>query len=237
MYYVINEPYLMHYGIKGQKWGIRKYQNPDGTLTDAGKARYLRQETKRLRKEFNESRGHKISRKDERGARLKYIEKHYKGDFHDDVDAANRYALSRKRKAVNNTIMAALFLSSAAVTFATLEDKRKTDKAAYELYNKKMSEQNYSEFKTNLDNIDQQFNDQQVRYINNKAVANLSRTGSAAKTEATKEMLRAYSNMNRLKDDAKENYDNLQKAYSNMKSISEDASNLSTKKFIKKYSD
>ena len=31
---------LYHHGTKGQKWGIRRYQNPDGTLTDAGKARY-----------------------------------------------------------------------------------------------------------------------------------------------------------------------------------------------------
>lgn len=32
--------YLIHHGIKGQKWGVRRYQNEDGTLTDAGKARY-----------------------------------------------------------------------------------------------------------------------------------------------------------------------------------------------------
>lgn len=32
--------YLMHHGIKGMKWGVRRYQNDDGTLTAAGKARY-----------------------------------------------------------------------------------------------------------------------------------------------------------------------------------------------------
>lgn len=31
---------LKHFGIKGQKWGIRRYQNEDGTLTDAGKRRF-----------------------------------------------------------------------------------------------------------------------------------------------------------------------------------------------------
>ena len=31
---------LYHHGIKGQKWGIRRYQNPDGTLTAAGRKRY-----------------------------------------------------------------------------------------------------------------------------------------------------------------------------------------------------
>ena len=31
---------LCHHGIKGQKWGIRRYQNPDGSLTKAGAKRY-----------------------------------------------------------------------------------------------------------------------------------------------------------------------------------------------------
>lgn len=31
--------YLAHHGIKGQKWGVRRYQNSDGTLTEEGKAR------------------------------------------------------------------------------------------------------------------------------------------------------------------------------------------------------
>ena len=30
---------LNHHGILGQKWGVRRYQNEDGTLTAAGKAR------------------------------------------------------------------------------------------------------------------------------------------------------------------------------------------------------
>lgn len=32
--------YLVHYGIFGQKWGVRRYQNEDGTLTEEGKERY-----------------------------------------------------------------------------------------------------------------------------------------------------------------------------------------------------
>ena len=31
---------LSHHGIKGQRWGIRRFQNPDGTWTEAGKVRY-----------------------------------------------------------------------------------------------------------------------------------------------------------------------------------------------------
>lgn len=34
---------LMHYGIKGQKWGIRRYQNEDGSYTPAGRKRMQKQ--------------------------------------------------------------------------------------------------------------------------------------------------------------------------------------------------
>lgn len=44
MYYVGNIPFeysdIRHYGILGMKWGIRRFQNPDGTLTEKGKKRY-----------------------------------------------------------------------------------------------------------------------------------------------------------------------------------------------------
>lgn len=39
-----NTDYIAHYGILGQKWGIRRYQNPDGSLTPEGRARYGSQE-------------------------------------------------------------------------------------------------------------------------------------------------------------------------------------------------
>lgn len=45
MDYVVNRDseYLEHHGILGQKWGVRRFQNPDGTLTAEGKARYGQQ--------------------------------------------------------------------------------------------------------------------------------------------------------------------------------------------------
>ena len=41
---------LCHYGIRGMRWGIRRYQNPDGTLTEAGRKRVskLRDSNSRL---------------------------------------------------------------------------------------------------------------------------------------------------------------------------------------------
>ncbi len=37
-----SEDYLAHHGVKGMKWGVRNYQNPDGTLTPEGKLRLAR---------------------------------------------------------------------------------------------------------------------------------------------------------------------------------------------------
>lgn len=42
MDYIIANGELYHYGTKGMKWGVRRYQNADGSLTDAGKKRYDR---------------------------------------------------------------------------------------------------------------------------------------------------------------------------------------------------
>lgn len=37
--YNYTDDYLMHYGVKGMKWGVRRYRKRDGSLTNAGKKR------------------------------------------------------------------------------------------------------------------------------------------------------------------------------------------------------
>lgn len=49
-YYMRPDEELYHYGIKGQKWGVRRYQNKDGSLTPAGRKRQAKQEYNAERK-------------------------------------------------------------------------------------------------------------------------------------------------------------------------------------------
>ena len=49
MFYIVNSDELCHHGVKGQKWGVRRYQNADGTLTEKGKARLAKYQAKQLK--------------------------------------------------------------------------------------------------------------------------------------------------------------------------------------------
>lgn len=74
-YAVYNDECLTHHGVKGMKWGIRRYRNYDGTLTNKGKKRLAKNVQKlggkhrsrddivnEVRKNLNDEIGHIISK-------------------------------------------------------------------------------------------------------------------------------------------------------------------------------
>lgn len=109
---------LYHHGIKGQRWGIRRYQNPDGTLTAVGKRRYGTVENFKqgiTRKKASKNRKEDVSRRrimsnkelEDRIARLK-LEKEYKSLSNEDVAPGKAAAAEIIGKSAKTVLSAAV---------------------------------------------------------------------------------------------------------------------------------
>jgi hypothetical protein len=88
---------LTHWGIRGMKWGIRRYQNKDGSLTNAGKQR-MKKESDKLRKEAKVVKNRKEvrARLDKLAAKKKAIEEEKKAL--DEADGKNKKSWFRRKK-------------------------------------------------------------------------------------------------------------------------------------------
>ena len=130
---------LTHWGIKGQKWGVRRYQKKDGSLTSAGKNRYRQKSKHRLLLE-QKYRDQGMSKKDAEAAATKRIktEKILAAASVMTVTAATAYALNKKRKdKIDGVIKAGKVLQRVEMSDAgKLHDsfyaaKDRTDKIKY----------------------------------------------------------------------------------------------------------
>lgn len=70
---------LYHHGIRGMKWGVRRYQNKDGSLTALGQKRYLQEE---LRGGNNNNGGGKKNRNNNVKRRTANVDEWVKDDIH-----------------------------------------------------------------------------------------------------------------------------------------------------------
>ena len=91
-----NEEMLEHHGIKGQKWGVRRYQNEDGTRTAAGKKREKSRSDEPAHEDYNKAHSGK-SVKDMSDAELRsrlnrlQMEKQYSQLTNSDTDKGKKF--------------------------------------------------------------------------------------------------------------------------------------------------
>lgn len=109
---------LYHYGIKKQRWGVRRFQNPDGTLTEAGKKRY--------RKELESYRADKKKLAEDRRA----FERTKKNKEKVEKLLADKEALEAQKKELRSEKKA--FKSEGTMKWGSRKKDKATDKATGE---------------------------------------------------------------------------------------------------------
>jgi hypothetical protein len=133
--YYSNE--LCHFGIKGQRWGIRRYQNEDGSLTEEGKRRYgyegelktqgvkeyAKDRRKRIKAEAEAIKKSKVSNFEKAQALAKL-------GAHKDANEA--YRRENRRSTIAYSLNKVAYYAGARVASKILTEKAKSGKMSYE---------------------------------------------------------------------------------------------------------
>lgn len=134
------DPYLQHWGIKGMKWGVRRYQNKDGSLTDAGKKRY-----------YKEADAGHYDKEGYNGTRYKETKKGKKEAFYADPEEwARRDNIAAKRIAEETSHMTSKLKQMSDKSIrnrpkATMDLSNMTDEQMRREINRKLLEKQYND--------------------------------------------------------------------------------------------
>lgn len=94
--------YISHHGIRGQKWGVRRFRNEDGSLTDAGKKRYA-SDSSRLEKAQNraDKKGSILAKREQK---LRKYSKRSRIFMDDEVAANKAKSVDRARRSYTRSL-------------------------------------------------------------------------------------------------------------------------------------
>ena len=158
---MMHNNYLCHHGIKGQKWGVRRFQKKDGSLTAAGKKRYSDDDRTEARRET----GKKIAKGLAAGAAVGL--------------AAYAMANPKSREAIMNI---------AGKTLSQLKDGTTKAAPVVKEYLKKSGKQTIKNLGTGTEKVGKAMSDAAIASMGTIAVAKL--TDKLATTDADSEAVR-----------------------------------------------
>lgn len=103
------EQELAHFGIKGMHWGVRRFQQPDGTLTSAGKKRYSADRKTKLTESVEAKKAHVDAMRKQAGERIQFY-----GGKNVATNAIQQEAAYKKKSTTAKTVTVGTVIATGA---------------------------------------------------------------------------------------------------------------------------
>lgn len=198
--YYFTKDELYHHGIKGQKWGIRRFQNPDGSLTAAGKerytfsdkdkARYQQLKSKRIKNQFQATEQIRLHNKQQR---LKNLSKE---DMQKEIKEHDAQVAKNKEKLKKAAIIGVAVAGTALAAYGAYKvGKLKIDRANAIIEGRKLCTKQIADNERELYKQAFDFYQAKDRLPEDRPVNRISDPSDLYPKMLRKDMLRAQKNM------------------------------------------